>query len=305
MAMTIQEAAVRWGVNRRTILKWIAGKDGKGGRGKRLVEGTDYQVVDAEIPGRKMYVLLREEYPLTLSTQDIPKVARGRSPRAPEVVEATGSLIEQQVAAVALPAPVEVPAPPKPPKAPRAPREPKAESIRRDRVNAEIDEFVEETKFVEAPKPKARAKPAPTPVEPPKPAVPSGSIREQVVAWVEANPRALDFDKEDPVRAIARLLTPDVAIEAGERGGTQNLVRRNQDLIERAIDRVLATEPFTPEAKRWIGGSILEYLQRFFRFQPGASSRGYWPKTPATLSGLHGFGASEFEAPFPPYEWDT
>jgi hypothetical protein len=301
--MTVHQAADLWKVNRRTILKWIMGKD-TSGRGKRLVEGQDYEIVDSDIPGRKMYVLLREEYPLTLSTDAIPKIARGRSPRAPEP---TGTLIEQEVAAVEVEAPEVVT--PKPAKAPttRAPKAPKAktESIRRDRLNAEIDELVEEDEYVEVPKPKARApKPAPAPVEPPKPIVPKGSIREQIASWVEANPRALSDDMEDPTRAIARLITPDVAMEAGERGGMANLARRNQDLIERAIERVLASEPFSPDAKRFIGGKILEYLQRWHGFQPGLSSRGYWPITPATLSGLRGFGASEFEAPFPPYEWE-
>ena len=299
--MTVHQAADLWKVNRRTILKWIMGKD-TSGRGKRLVEGQDYEIVDSDVPGRKMYVLLREEYPLTLSTDAIPKIARGRSPRAPE--PKSGTLIEQEIAAVEVEAAPVVEKPAKPVKT-RAPRAPKPESIRRDRLNAEIDELVEGDEFVETPKPKARTpKPAPAPVEPPKPVVPTGSIREQIAAWVEANRQADSDDREDPVRGIARLITPDVAIEAGERGGMANLARRNQDLIERGIDRVLATEPFSPDAKRFIGGQVLEYLQRYFGFQPGTSSRGYWPKTPSTLSGLRGFGASEFEAPFPPYEWE-
>lgn len=89
--MTVQQAANLWRVNRRTILKWIMGKDATG-RGKRLVEGEDYEAIDTEFPGRKMYVLLREDYPVPSNVTPIPRKPRGRvGPRGaiePQPVEA-------------------------------------------------------------------------------------------------------------------------------------------------------------------------------------------------------------------------
>lgn len=82
--LTIHEAARTWGVNRRTILRWITGKDATG-RGKRLVEGQDYEIVDGNVPGRKMYVLLRESYPMP-STTPIPFTPRGPVMTEPEPV---------------------------------------------------------------------------------------------------------------------------------------------------------------------------------------------------------------------------
>jgi hypothetical protein len=72
MKMTVDEAALKWGVNRRTVLKWMLGKDGTG-RGKRMVEGEDY--VKEATPRGPVWYVLTDQYPKPLLAP-IPKYAR-------------------------------------------------------------------------------------------------------------------------------------------------------------------------------------------------------------------------------------
>lgn len=326
--MTVHQAADLWRVNRRTVLKWIMGKDATG-RGKRLVEGQDYEVIDTEFPGRKMYVLLREQYPVALTTAPIPRKPRGRRPDKPVIempsgekftteferraaeeavpAEETASEVTEELPAVnrfeTITAPVEeevvaeaIVETPKP-RRPRAPRKPKAEAPPPIDSTGDVNyDDVEAPIAVEAP------------AEVEAPVTYTGmTIRQQLANWIPT----LTPDQsvqEDPVPETARVIVQQLLADTGTYT-VQGLAFIGQGPIEKALNRVFATSPLTREAQRYAGGLTLEYIIKYGGLKPQTMVEtypqgGYWPKTPQSLSGFGRFHESvSLSEMLPPHAW--
>lgn len=134
---TVKEAAQQWGVSVKRVYKWINGRSGSKGGGRRdergsrrrLSPGIDYEV--EETPRGKIFYILNSAYPAPLvgkinRPKGIPwkpkaePVAEVRTDITPEaIIEAAQEMRERAKAAKA-------PAAPKAPKAPRVPEAPKA-----------------------------------------------------------------------------------------------------------------------------------------------------------------------------------
>jgi len=332
--MTVHQAADLWRVNRRTILKWIMGKDASG-RGKRLVEGEDYEVVDADIDGRKMYVLLRSDYPPPRNLNPIPRKPRGRQgPREAAVEAARGRTHFEQVASQVSPVEVvetvveaAVPvggdrysqidsqrftpvAPPPPTTAEEAAEQfavtqeaatpevvtpkPKRRRSRREDVIPTIDTYLPAQP--DRPEDEEEFQLPEKPIRSAvSPEYEGESIRTQIEKWVRASSNE-DADQEDPVAALPRFLL-STSMEAVDIGSPFEFVKLGQPGIEAAMTRVLKASPMTDEARFFAGGVLLEYLANHPILKlRNLSPSPYWPRK-GQLSGLGAIYA------LPLYDW--
>lgn len=335
--MTVQQAADLWRVNRRTILKWIMGKDASG-RGKRLVEGEDYEVLDADVDGRKMYVLLRETYPVPTNTAPIPRIRRGPRQR-PEGEE--GQVVEA-VEPVDAVEPVEPVVPRAEDRYNRADDErygamavyqqpevaPEPESIPMAQPETVIP--VEPVEVV-APQPKPRPRrvvreeEVPTidsdlPIQrerrtkeeieeekaarvirvesvEPDPAYVGKTLRKQFEMWVPTVSNE-PMDLADPVAAIARVTLREAMIDSDTTDYFE-FGRLGQARAEFHLRRVLERTPMSREARAYAGGAVLEFLSFLLKNK--------FKLTPSGPNGywpkqgqLSGFAAVRY---LPPYDW--
>lgn len=213
--MTVHQAADLWRVNRRTILKWIMGKDSTG-RGKRLVEGEDYEVVDADVDGRKMYVLLRDAYPVPRNTAPIPRVPRGPQPRKSEPLVSeevpAHTRYEQQVA-----------------------RAPGAGSDRYNLIDSERHPGGPVTPVqAAAPKPVVAPEPESIPMAPPEPVIPAEPV-EVVAPQPKPRPRRVVQDESIPT------IDSDLP--------TQREKRTREEIEEEKAERTIRVESVEPDPK--------------------------------------------------------
>lgn len=324
--MTVKEASQAWGVDRRTILKWILGKDATG-RGRRLVEGRDYQVVGGRGPGGHQYDILITNYPMPTgqSLAPIPKHQRGIK-RIDSTGLPSGDMTEaERLEAEAMakrpvakeprePVAPKVPRLPKPPKAPRAP---KAEELETAAERAE-----REWLGGEAPKPQRqkRVRAAPVVEVAPEPVIEETvveepvveerpidyselPIRQQLAVWVRSNSNNPD-DQEDPLAAVGRF-TSFLALAKSGALSLQSLAAQGQGVVEKRLREALAETPLTPEARKYAGGVSLEFMAKYSGLKDLSTTypQGYWPKTPSQLSAIYSFGRATEEPMLPPYEW--
>lgn len=340
--MTVQQAADLWRVNRRTVLKWIMGKDSTG-RGKRLIEGEDYEVVDGDVEGRKMYVLLRETYPVPTNTTPIPRIPRGRREPREEAVEVPAAPVrtryEQAVPEDVAPAanryavidaerhPVEsirveptpevvVPAEPEvvvPPTAEAAaerfavqqevkPPRPKVRRPKREMEIPTIDTYLP----TERDRPED-VEPSPVVVRrkpiPPDPSYVGKSIKEQLTNWILTMTNDPD-EQEKPLFAASRIILREVADDAGVEQ-SPDVADLGQEQVEAYLRRILNASPMDETARNYAGGMVLEYINAIrpkFKLHETRSEGGYWPKM-GQLSGLRFVDPVPVELSFAPYEW--
>jgi hypothetical protein len=132
--MTVAQAAAAWNVNRRTILKWINGKDSSG-RGKRMTEGVDYTREGSE--DGPIYMVLRTTPPPP-SIAPIPFAEREK--RGPRVSGEAKTRYEQDEEQEEPEVPPE-PEPEPEPVAPK-PRKKRAQKAEETRYEAEQEQEV-------------------------------------------------------------------------------------------------------------------------------------------------------------------
>jgi chemotaxis protein histidine kinase CheA len=304
--MTVAEAALKWNVNRRTVLKWMLGKDGTG-RGKRLEEGRDFEKV--ETPRGPVWFLLTDRYPMPSLAPIQREKGIPRKSRAPaEPVD----VFETQVEERALPAEqeeaseataLETRAKPKRVRTTRKAAA-RAESIpeasdtdtetaverraKRTRPVREADEEFDrdEEEQVEVPKP--RKAPAKKRAKADSRAPTRDEVEEDVERALEEEPMSeeerADYEVEQWLQSkglptdgspvggslaimVASSLDTPVSLLRGP---------REQTYIERAFERKLAPDMSTPARQRLVG-AVLDYLVRMKILQP-ASDAYYPPK---------------------------
>lgn len=291
MRMTVAEAALKWNVNRRTVLKWMLGKDGTG-RGKRLEEGRDFEKV--ETPRGPVWFLLTDKYPMPSLApiqreKGIPRGSRARPAEG-------GDVFETQVEERALPAEqeeaseataLETRAKPKRVRTTRKAAA-RAESIpeasdtdtetaverraKRPRPVREADEEFDrdEEEQVEVPKP--RKAPVKTRAKADSRAPTRDEVEEDVERSIEEEP--MDEETQAEFEVEKWLKQNGIPADGLPVGGTLALkvmsaldlfrisdLRDKQTFIERAFERKLAPGLSTP-ARQMLVGAVLDYLVR-------------------------------------------
>jgi hypothetical protein len=294
--MTVAEAAQRWGVNRRTILKWISGKDSSG-RGKRMVEGADY--TKNENGGEVFYTILVEAPPPP-SFAPIPYIAR---PEAKKPFLAREEPEEEPVEAE--PEPVEEPPPP--------PAETQVEKrSRRKKATPAPEEPAPEATEVEkraAPKKSAAPKRKKAMEEDEERTPPPVDPQTEVFSWLLAvsgeekrvGNQIRIVSQYEGAAGLFKFLAKRLSDYYGQSLDTI-VVQAPLPAIEDALENIMAGEDLSPDARYFAIRVVIAGLKKF----KGLDVSGSRYLSPVrSVSGLGFFDFDNLFDPEPLTYWET
>ena len=267
---TASRAAKEWGVSHKSVLNWIK---------SRMEEGRDYVREFEPLAGKYIFFILNPVKPLP-SVAPIPFIPRGPRPVAVEDGAGADDVIDDAGVEPAEEAPtLEERA------APRERREPRRRKKERllmeddagnispvDSVGIDSEPAAEPEldEYGDVPAPES----IPEEVQ----------IGNDIVAWASARFPNLNLDENAeegvPLLDIGRALLIEVAPILGT--DVNGVARKDQLDIERAMIKLLRTEPLTVEAKNEVISRFLGYLAKYKHLALRPSH--YWnPANPVRL----------------------